>query len=256
MSSGFVTEAEAAEARKRRQEEWERVRQPEDPLERPEEPYDGRSLYERLKDNKTKKDMEYEEAHKLSMLLRLLYRIYLHLRFPKSENLIRGLDDDEVQFLELVDAHKINTERQQMRDEELELKDFRNRVEKLQEESVDKKLQAELKTTAKSAGSSAGRNSQKSLLGQGIKRKNGELPTSSNKVAKSEEKPTAATAASTLITDKYDQGALKCVAVLPGIGSYTESSDSEASTDSDEHDHCSRTDLCGRKIPKKKQCSE
>ncbi|EDV37026.1 uncharacterized protein Dana_GF11643 [Drosophila ananassae] len=237
MSSGFVTEAEAAEARKRRQEEWERVRQPEDPLERPEEPYDGRSLYERLKDNKTKKDMEYEEAHKL-------------------KNLIRGLDDDEVQFLELVDAHKINTERQQMRDEELELKDFRNRVEKLQEESVDKKLQAELKTTAKSAGSSAGRNSQKSLLGQGIKRKNGELPTSSNKVAKSEEKPTAATAATTLITDKYDQGALKCVAVLPGIGSYTESSDSEASTDSDEHDHCSRTDLCGRKIPKKKQCSE
>lgn len=138
MSSGFVTEAEAAEARKRRQEEWERVRQPEDPLERPEESYDGRSLYERLKDNKTKKDMEYEEAHKLSMLLRLLYRIHLHLRFPKSENLIRGLDDDEVQFLELVDAHKINTERQQMRDEELELKDFRNRVEKLQEESVDK----------------------------------------------------------------------------------------------------------------------
>lgn len=43
-----------------------------------------------------------------------------------------------MQFLELVDNHKINAERQQMRDEELELKDFRNRVEKLQEESVDK----------------------------------------------------------------------------------------------------------------------
>jgi len=40
--------------------------------------------------------------------------------------------------LELVDAHKMHAERQQMRDEELELKDFRNRVEKLQEESVDK----------------------------------------------------------------------------------------------------------------------
>jgi len=66
MSSGFVTEAEATEQRQRRQEEWERVRQPEDPLERPEEPYDGRSLYERLKQNKDKKDMEFEEAHKLS----------------------------------------------------------------------------------------------------------------------------------------------------------------------------------------------
>lgn len=61
-----MTEAEATEQRQRRQEEWERVRQPEDPLERPEEPYDGRSLYERLKQNKDKKDMEFEEAHKLS----------------------------------------------------------------------------------------------------------------------------------------------------------------------------------------------
>ncbi|XP_052839064.1 PSME3-interacting protein [Drosophila gunungcola] len=251
MSSGFVTEAEAAEQRQRRQEEWERVRQPEDPLERPEEPYDARSLYERLKQNKDKKDMEYEEAHKL-------------------KNLIRGLDDDEVQFLELVDAHKMNAERQQMRDEELELKDFRNRVEKLQEESVDKKLQAELKTTAKSAGASAGRNSQKSLLGQGIKRKNGELPTTSKvaKIADDEVVPSATEAESkdpsektttntTLTTNKYDQGALKCIAVLPGIGSYTESSDSEASTDDEEPvDLCSRTDLCGRKIPKKKQCTE
>jgi len=32
----------------------------------------------------------------------------------------------------------MNAERQQMRDEEQELKDFRNRVEKLQEENVDK----------------------------------------------------------------------------------------------------------------------
>ncbi|KAH8358244.1 hypothetical protein KR084_008868 [Drosophila pseudotakahashii] len=252
MSSGFVTEAEAAEQRQRRQEEWERVRQPEDPMERPEDPYDGRSLYERLKQNKDKKDMEYEEAHKL-------------------KNLIRGLDDDEVQFLELVDAHKMNAERQQMRDEELELKDFRNRVEKLQEESVDKKLQAEIKTTAKSAGAAAGRSTQKSLLGMGIKRKNGELPTSSSKVAKNAEEegvqPTATeeatkkpeaekTTNTTLTTNRYNQGALKCIAVLPGIGSYTESSDSEASTDEEEPDLCSRTDLCGRKIPKKKQCAE
>jgi hypothetical protein len=32
MSSGFITEAEAAETRQKRQEEWERVRKPEDPL--------------------------------------------------------------------------------------------------------------------------------------------------------------------------------------------------------------------------------
>lgn len=32
MSSGFITEAEISEARKRRQEEWEKVRTPEQPL--------------------------------------------------------------------------------------------------------------------------------------------------------------------------------------------------------------------------------
>lgn len=33
---------------------------------RPEEPYDNRSLYEKLQEQKQKKDLEYEEAHKLS----------------------------------------------------------------------------------------------------------------------------------------------------------------------------------------------
>lgn len=34
-----------------------------------EEPYDSRSLYEKLKEQKDKKDYEYEEAHKLSECL-------------------------------------------------------------------------------------------------------------------------------------------------------------------------------------------
>ncbi|KAJ3638762.1 hypothetical protein MTP99_002096 [Tenebrio molitor] len=83
----FITEAEAAEARQKRQEEWERVRKPEDPLVRPEEPYDHRSLYERLQEQKQKKDLEYEEAQKL-------------------KNMIKGLDDDEIEFLDLVDRTK------------------------------------------------------------------------------------------------------------------------------------------------------
>lgn len=32
MSSGFITESEVAEARKKRQEEWEKVRQPDEPM--------------------------------------------------------------------------------------------------------------------------------------------------------------------------------------------------------------------------------
>lgn len=39
-------------------------RQPSSEL--PEEPYDGRSLFERLKEQRDKKDLEFEESHKLS----------------------------------------------------------------------------------------------------------------------------------------------------------------------------------------------
>ena len=42
MSSGFVTESELEERKKVRQEEWERVRKPEDPETAPEEPVDSR----------------------------------------------------------------------------------------------------------------------------------------------------------------------------------------------------------------------
>lgn len=35
----------------------------------PEEPYDHRSLFERLEEQKQKKQLEYEEAHKLSKFL-------------------------------------------------------------------------------------------------------------------------------------------------------------------------------------------
>jgi hypothetical protein len=42
MSSGFVTENEIEERRKLRQDEWERVRKPDEPKLVPEEPYDSR----------------------------------------------------------------------------------------------------------------------------------------------------------------------------------------------------------------------
>lgn len=96
-----------------------------------------------MKEQKLKKDLEYEEAHKLSKFfpssdldvapfLKNLFGWY------SLENLIRGLDDDEVQFLELVDKNKMDMEKKQMLEEEQELKDFRSRVATLQEESVDK----------------------------------------------------------------------------------------------------------------------
>ena len=55
MSSGFVTEAEIEAKKKAKQDEWERVRKPEDPQEAPEEPVDNRSLFDRLEENRVKK---------------------------------------------------------------------------------------------------------------------------------------------------------------------------------------------------------
>ncbi|XP_018797168.1 PREDICTED: protein FAM192A isoform X1 [Bactrocera latifrons] len=246
MSSGFVTESEAVEARKRRQEEWEKVRTADQPLERPEEPYDGRSLFDRLKEQKMKKDLEYEEAHKL-------------------KNLIRGLDDDEVQFLELVDQNKIDAEKKQIQEERKELQEFRDRVATLQEETADKKLQSEIKTgkVAKlPTTTTAARPSQKSLLGVGIKRKNGEIAGSSNAKIGKDCATTNTTKLNTLTsinTDKFDKGQLKCVAILPGIGPYTESSDSELSSGSEEepeNDISAKYDLMGRKKQKKKNCQD
>ncbi|XP_061395287.1 PSME3-interacting protein [Musca vetustissima] len=251
MSSGFITESELAEARKRRQEEWEKVRTADQPLERPEE-YDSRSLYDRLKEQKMKKDLEYEEAHKL-------------------KNLIRGLDDDEVSFLELVDKNKIGIEKEKLLEEERELKDFRNRVTSLQEESENKKIQSELKTKVRPLTSTA-RPSQKSLLGIGIKRKNGEsVPSSAVGVSKvikpttneesdpkqSEKNPKSL---KNINTTELDVGHFKCVAILPGLGPYNESSDSEISSGSEDEPHgCDdncKYDLVGRKHEKKKHSQD
>lgn len=46
---------------------------------------------------------------------------------------------------------------------------------------------------------------------------------------------------------KYDEGALKCIGILPGIGKYTESSDSEKSTDTDDEYDFGEFDWMGRK---------
>lgn len=48
------------------------------------------------------------------------------------------MDDDEVQFLELVDQNKIDAEKKQIQDERKELQEFRDRVATLQEETADK----------------------------------------------------------------------------------------------------------------------
>lgn len=47
-----------------------------------------------------------------------------------------------------------------------------------------------------------------------------------------------------------NDGALKCIGILPGLGGYKESSDSEKSTDTDDDYDFSNFDWVGRKIKK------
>lgn len=71
--------------------------------------------------------------------------IYSKIKFYFSENMIKGLDDDEVEFLDLVDRTKLEEERKKNLEEEKEMRDFKAAVASLQEKKLNEKLKQELK---------------------------------------------------------------------------------------------------------------
>uniref|UniRef100_T1J4A3 FAM192A/Fyv6 N-terminal domain-containing protein n=1 Tax=Strigamia maritima TaxID=126957 RepID=T1J4A3_STRMM len=148
----FISEADLEAARKVRQAEWEKVRKPDDPLERPEEVYENRSLYERLKEQKDKTQAEYEESHKL-------------------KNMIRGLNDDEVQFLDLVDRTKEKMETQRLQEDYYEIKSFQKAVASLADKTLEQKLEFKRTATAPLASAKGIKKSVQSLLAMAVKRK-------------------------------------------------------------------------------------
>ncbi|XP_011164861.1 PSME3-interacting protein isoform X2 [Solenopsis invicta] len=264
MSSGFISEAEIAEQRRMRQEEWERVRTADQPLEAPEETYDPRSLYERLQEQKNKRDIEYEEAHKL-------------------KNMIKGLDDDEVEFLDLVDRTKMEEERKKNLEEEKEMRDFKAAVASLQEQKLNEKLKQELKNPSVSKNTACGSRTSQLKLPAGVvlkrsdKQKQDALKGIKRKLSPSEEdantskkkelhascEPVADTSVSSLESDKQNDktiankintsdeyNGLKCIGILPGLGTYDNSSDSDCSSDTDQETEPNPSvyDMLGRKI--------
>jgi uncharacterized protein YydD (DUF2326 family) len=64
----------------------------------------------------------------------------------KFKNMIRGLDDEDVDHLHEMDTRKVQQERQQKEEEIKELNDYRNRVQELQETAAD---QVKLETNAR-----------------------------------------------------------------------------------------------------------
>ncbi|XP_062555771.1 PSME3-interacting protein [Armigeres subalbatus] len=259
MSSGFVTETELAEARRIRQEEWEKVRTADQPIEAPEEEYDSRSLYDRLQEQKQKKDLEYEEAHKL-------------------KNMIKGLDDDEVEFLDLVDKNKMNAERKAQIEEAKEMSEFRQQVASLQEKRMDEQIKQHISQPKPAkAPIVSNRLSQKKILAGVVipKRKREEesatsqAETNSTSPATNGNKNDATSGPSvgstssvgnakmvkpadcTSSSKKLKSGAMQVIGILPGLGSYRESTDSEESSDTDCDGEAGQYDWVGRKIVKK-----
>lgn len=172
--------------------------------------------------------------------------------------MIRGLDDDDCGHLQDVDSRKVQQERLQKEEELKELNDYRARVQELQEKSADEVVQthiyycghefhslfqkiaqlAPLKPKPKDA---AAKTSQRSILSSAIKRK------SQTSIVEPPVKKQFA---------KVQQpSALKCFAILPGIGDY-KSSDESGDSSGLEDVVNDKTDLTGRSIIKKKVCSE
>ncbi|KAJ1082179.1 hypothetical protein NDU88_002347 [Pleurodeles waltl] len=106
ISKRFVTETELEEKRKQRQEEWEKVRKPEDPEDCPEEVYDPRSLFEKLQEQKDKKQQDYEEQFKF-------------------KNMVRGLDEEETNFLDEISRKQELIEKQRRDEDMKELNEYR-----------------------------------------------------------------------------------------------------------------------------------
>ncbi|KAG0439102.1 hypothetical protein HPB47_016755 [Ixodes persulcatus] len=226
----FVSEAELEEKRKKRQEEWDKVRTAEDPVEAPEEEYDPRSLFERLEEQRLKKQADYEEAHKLKSAVMSLPD------FVSFLGKLGGARAEDDRWLFLDDAHKA--------------------VANLSEEAMEAK-RLEMKKAAAAQGVSTGRRSQLALLSAAVKRKSADSSSDLSKKQHTNGSGQApcnggkalggpcggdALAQQTVV---HAPTALSCLGVLPGLGVYTDSSDSENSSFSDDADL--DLDLIGRR---------
>ncbi|XP_061578331.1 PSME3-interacting protein isoform X1 [Cololabis saira] len=259
LSRKFVSESELDERRKKRQEEWEKVRKPDDPEEVPEEEYDARSLFERLQEQKDKKQQDFEEQFKFSVSM-------------ATGNMVRGLDEDESSFLDEVSRQQSLVEKQRRDEDKKELLEYRSALVK--QAARESRREPEKKALPKPLGAEhkTSHLSQAHLLAGAVKRRNSSQSSDSSKKLKVEITPAAATeetgngerlteqerearggtgeaedqravpgltAKSPSAPLSSHQGvihlpsAAMCVGVLPGLCVYSGSSDSDSSSDSE-----------------------
>ncbi|XP_017596443.1 PSME3-interacting protein isoform X2 [Corvus cornix cornix] len=188
INKRFVSEAELEERRKRRQEEWEKVRKPEDP----------------------------------------------------KENMVRGLDEDETHFLDEVSRQQELLEKQRREEELKELNEYRSTLTKVGV-SMDPKKETEKKLPMKSV-ENKNKFSQAKLLAGAVKHRSSDggnsvkrLKLDTDHDEKNQEKPSCVPLGSSSVggSTVHCPSAAVCIGILPGLGAYSGSSDSESSSDSE-----------------------
>ncbi|XP_019361429.1 PREDICTED: protein FAM192A isoform X2 [Gavialis gangeticus] len=188
INKRFVSESELDERRKRRQEEWEKVRKPEDP----------------------------------------------------KENMVRGLDEDETNFLDEVSRQQELIEKQRREEELKELNEYRSTLTKVGV-SADPKKEAEKKLPMKSM-ENKNKFSQAKLLAGAVKHRSSEGGNSVKRLKldtdhddENQEKTSCVPLGSSSMSGSsvHCPSAAVCIGILPGLGAYSGSSDSESSSDSE-----------------------
>ncbi|KHN82523.1 mRNA cap guanine-N7 methyltransferase [Toxocara canis] len=210
-------------------------------LEAPEEEVDHRSLYERLKEVRDKKQAEYDEEHRFKapeeeVDHRSLYERLKEVRDKKQaeydeehrfKNMIRGLDSDETDFLSMVDDLKAKQDRLKKEEENAIMSEFeRARCKRIVEgeggPSVSQLRPQPANTTAPR------QSKQAAIIRTAIKRK-----SASDTSAVVDEKRTASKSENNLAEEVTNPTAMKVIDILPGMSYYASSTDSSSSSDSD-----------------------
>jgi len=205
----FVSEKEIEDRRQKRQEEWEKVRTADQPLECPEE--DTRSLYEKLQEQKQRKDDEFEEEQRI-------------------RNSVKGLAEEEVNFLNFVSKQQEKLQKQRDIEQATviqELKDAAvSRVDSSKEVKVEEKKVPRLQVGASKS------KSQAQLLMGAVKRKAPSPEKQSEENAKKTASSSPQKGSSQVKVSRPGQPYVKYI--LPSIGAYSyPSSDSETSSSED-----------------------
>lgn len=166
----FISESEVEAAKKKRAEEWEEARAAgrQLPEEEPETVRDNRPLYEKLKEQKDKKQEEFEEQLKFKNMI------------------YKGLNEEDAQFLSNVAKKQAEMDGKRFEDESGEIAEFRAAAEKLHTEKMSDNENKDAPKSKIAPEYSVNTKSQASMLASSIIRKR--KSSSDVKVMESEEK--------------------------------------------------------------------